>query len=71
MKIKTNKTIFFLILGKGPTRFDLAPSISINIKNEEWGLRSSLDKIVCQIDIFICDIFVIKFFIFDIKMIYF
>jgi len=65
MKLKTNKNIFF-IFGKGPTRFDFAP-----IRNGESGLRSSLDKIVCRVDIFICDIFVINFFIFDIKMIYF
>jgi len=41
MKIKTNKNIF--IFGKSPTRFDLAPT---------YLHRSSLDKIVCWVDIF-------------------
>jgi len=45
MKIKINKNIFFFIFGKDPTRFDLAPSISI--RSGESRLRSSLDKIVC------------------------
>jgi len=54
-------------MGKGPTRFDFAPTYL----HVESGLRNSLDKIICPVYIFICDIFVINFFIFDIKMIYF
>ena len=68
MKIKTNKTIFLFL---EVARQGLTLLLRISIRNEKSGLRSSLDKIVCQVDIFICDIFVINFFIFDIKMIYF
>jgi len=68
MKIKTNKNIFLFLEG---ARQSLSLLLRISIKNGKSGLRSSLDKIVCEVHIFICDIFVIIFFIFDIKMIYF
>jgi len=54
MKIKTNKNIFFLILEGA--RQGLTLLLRISIRNGESGLRSSLDKIVCRVDIFICDI---------------
>jgi len=38
-------------MGKGPTRFDLAPTYLH--QGGESGLCSYLDKIVCQVDIFI------------------
>jgi len=68
MKIKTKKYFFLFLEG---ALQGLTLLLRISIRNGESGLRSSLDKIVCQVDIFICDIFVINFFIFDIKMIYF
>jgi len=68
IKIKTKKNIFYF--RKGPDKvWPCSYVFPLGMKNQ--GLRSSMDKIVCRIDIFICDIFVINFFIFDIKMIYF
>jgi len=60
MKIKTNKKYFFLFLKR--VRQGLTLLLRISIKNRESELRNSLDKIFCQVDIFICDIFVINFF---------
>jgi len=68
MKIKTNKNIFLFLKG---ARQGLTLLLHIYIRSGESGLRSSLHKIVCQVDIFIYDIFVINFFVFDIKIIYF
>jgi len=57
MKIKINKNILLFLEG---VRQGLTLLLRISIRNGESGLRSSLDKIVYWVDIFICDIFVIN-----------
>jgi len=58
----TNKNKEKIFLFWKRARQGLTLLLRISIKGGESGLRSSLDKIVCQVDIFICDIFVINFF---------
>jgi len=59
IKIKTKKNIFYF--EKGPDMV-WPCSYVFPLGMENQGLRSSMHKIVCQVDIFICDIFVIIFF---------
>jgi len=58
-KDKNKQKYFFLFFERA--RQGLTLLLGISIRNRESGLRSSLNKIVCQVDIFICDIFVIIF----------
>jgi len=58
IQIKTKKNIFYF--GKGSDKVWPCSYVS-PFKGGESELRSSLDKIVYRVDIFICDIFVINF----------
>jgi len=46
MKIKRNKNIFYFIFGRGPTRFDLAPT---RMENQGYVVL----WIICLFEIFI------------------